>query len=284
MGREGETTSSHSTSQLRQRPPKRFLSSVAWLRHEYLSRKTKNHSYSLRAFARQLHLTSGSLSELLSEKRPVTLKLALRLADRLNLSAEDRTRFLEIVHRERSSDLLSKKMGAKEKVPNDYRQLSEDRFNVIAEWYHFAIMALFETEQSQGDPQWIAKRLGISVVEVRLALDRCLRLGLIEPKGSTYIPAGNLTTTHDIPSSALRRFHKQNLARAAETIETRAVEERDISAITMAIDPTRLVLAKKIILRFRRQMAKLLENGSKTEVYNLSILLMPLTQPEKSRG
>lgn len=258
-------------------------SSVDWLRAEYINRKRKNPSYSLRAFARQLCLPSGALSEILSLKRPMTQKLALRLVDRLNLSAEARSRFLYLVSKERASDSLVRKMGVQAPVDDNYQKLSEDRFNLIAEWYHFALMALLETEGCVQEPLWLARRLGISVVEVRNALERCMRLGLIEDRAGSWVPTGNLTTTHDVPSAALRRFHKQNLKRTSEMIESRTVSQRDISSITMAIDPEKLGLAKQVIQRFRRQMATLLENGSKKEVYTLSILLMPVTQQETNR-
>lgn len=85
-------------------------------------------------------------------------------------------------------------------------------------------------------------------------------------------------TTSDIPSAALRRSHRQTLEQAIESLEEVRIELRDITSITMAIDPARIGEAKTAIRRFRRDMAALLEDGRRTEVYNLNVQLVPVTR------
>ncbi len=62
---------------------------VEWLRAEFLKRKEKNQRFSLRAFARQLDIHPGRLSEIFSRKRMVTEKLFNKLTDKLNLPSEE---------------------------------------------------------------------------------------------------------------------------------------------------------------------------------------------------
>ena len=66
---------------------------VEWLQSEYLKRRAKNESYSLRAFSRQLGIASGPLSEIMAKKRRLTARQARALADRLAWSFEERERF-----------------------------------------------------------------------------------------------------------------------------------------------------------------------------------------------
>jgi len=47
--------------------------------------------------------------------------------------------------------------------------------------------------------------------------------------------------------------------------------------MTMAIDPKNLPEAKKLIREFRKNLSVLLEEGTKTEVYDLNIQLLPAT-------
>ncbi len=88
----------------------------------------------------------------------------------------------------------------------------------------------------------------------------------------------NVTTTHDVQSAALQLSHKQNLELAALALDEVAIEHRDITSITMAIDAKKLPLAKAMIKNFRRQLSEFLESGNKNEVYNLNVQLFPLTK------
>ena len=81
-----------------------------------------------------------------------------------------------------------------------------------------------------------------------------------------------------MPSRALQTYHKQNLEVAKRSIDEVAVEYRDISAVTIAINPAQLSEAKKNIQQFRIKMARLLACDHPTEVYTLAIQLFPVTR------
>lgn len=117
------------------------------------------------------------------------------------------------------------------------------------------------------------------MVEVRSAIERLRRVGALLDDGSNGLKVSDaFETTSDIPSAALRRSHRQTLEQAIESLEEVRIELRDITSITMAIDPARIGEAKTAIRRFRRDMAALLEDGRRTEVYNLNVQLVPVTR------
>lgn len=68
-----------------------------WLRAEYLRRRSRNPQYSLRAFARQIRLPVGSVSEFLAKRRPLTPKTGERLAVSLSLSPGERDSLLSLI-------------------------------------------------------------------------------------------------------------------------------------------------------------------------------------------
>jgi len=70
---------------------------VEWLRQEYVKRRTRNPSYSLRAFSRALHIPSGRISELFARKRTLTPALATRIARELSLSNEQQQDFFALL-------------------------------------------------------------------------------------------------------------------------------------------------------------------------------------------
>lgn len=242
------------------------------LLEELVDRKSRNTSYSLRAFARDLGVSTTTLSDVLAFKRHLSKKNALRVADRLALSpAQIQSVISEIEGREFSF--------AGEDA--EYVQLREDTFATISEWYYFAILNLAKIPNNRADEVWIAERLGLSPVVVRSALARLERLNLITFRNGRLKRTGqSLSSTHDVPSSALRKFHKQNLERATYSIDHDSIDRRFINSVTMAIDPAQLEEAKAMIVRFRERMAALLEKGKPQEVYTLAIQLFPLTRKE----
>ncbi len=240
-----------------------------WLRAEYARRRAKNPYYSLRAFARHLQIPSGPLSEILVRKRPLSKKMAAKIAARLGFTVFETELFV--------NPATAKKLRYKD-ASKTYQQISSDRFSVIADWYHFGLLSLMRTQDFKNEVPWIAKRLGISNTEVRSAMERLFRLGLIRKKGRSFEPTGNLATTQDVPSSAGRQYLNQGLQQAASALENTPIELRDITSITMAIDPAKLPIAKKLIQQFRHNLAELLEEEPSSEVYKLNVQLFPMTK------
>jgi uncharacterized protein (TIGR02147 family) len=168
-------------------------------------------------------------------------------------------------------------------LPKDSLQpptvVQSDAFWLISDWYHFAILELLDTSDFQDDSGWIAARLGLSLDTVEGALERLLRTGLMRLEGGKYRKTNErVMTTEDIESQALRMSHRQSLNQAIGALDEIQVRDRDISSITMAVDVSKLPLAKELIRDFRRRLAALLESGERTEVYNLNIQLLPVTR------
>lgn len=257
---------------------------IDWIRAAYAERRERNASYSLRAFARDVRVPSGRLSEILSGRRRLTTLQAERIADRLGMLPDQRDAFLGQVRSKEKLDATLRRAGATLAPPDaDWQSLSADAFYVVAEWEHWAILSLMRTDDWRDDVKWIAQRLGISAIEARGALDRLERVGLvIRLDGVLRRTEKNLTTSHDIPSSALRRSHRQTLEQAISCVEEYDVTERDITSVSFVTNPSRLPMAKELIREFRRRLATALEDGAEhTEVYNLNIQLVPVTKIRK---
>lgn len=247
-----------------------------WLANEFLKRRKKNPRYSLRSFAQKTGISSGRLSEILSGKRRLTARLCERVADGLLLSPEQRETLAQLLAKGRRAQVAS--------VSPAFKPVNADVFKAIADWEHWALLSLLRTDDFHSDISWMAQRLGISVVEVRQALQRLLRLGLITREGSTYRRVSeHLTTTHEIPSAALKKSHVQSLKQAIACITDVPLELRDVTSVTMVIDPERLPEAKQLIREFRRQLAVIMENGAKKEIYNLNIQFVPVSKPQRSQ-
>lgn len=248
----------------------------SWLEAEYLRRKKANPAFSLRSFARILEIPSGRLSQLFSRKRNLTPSLGRKIALRLHLDPNKTQQLLKSIEVERK---LRRKNHISSIV---YEPLDMDQFQTIADPLHFSILSLLETKDFLATVPAIARRLQIDSVEARAAVERLRRLGLIAGEAEIrLVKAAGLTTSHDVSNSALQLAHKKVLEESIEALEAVAVEDRDITSITMAIDPKKIPEAKKRIRDFRRTLCDFLESGERTEVYRLNIQVIPLTMRKK---
>lgn len=252
-----------------------------WLEAEYLRRRQKNQAYSLRAFARLLDLPSGRVSQLLSRKRNFTPELGRKIAVQLSFDPVTAQHFLASIDGSRRK----KRPALPEASARELTALPMDQFEAIADPIHFAILSLLETKAFSGLEKDIAQRLGLDVVEARAASKRLTRLGLtrVDAKGRLRLARSpGLATSHDVQNAALRRSHRKVMQDAEAALEEVAVELRDITSITMAIDPARLPEAKEKLRALRRSMSEFLECGNRTEVYRLNVQLVPVTKRKKS--
>ncbi|MEK2646504.1 TIGR02147 family protein [Bdellovibrio sp. BCCA] len=233
------------------------------------TRRLRNPKYSMRAFARDLGLSPGRLSDLLSGRRLPGKELRSRIVNALKMSEDESKQFLNLIEKQK---LLVDEKG-------DAHQLSEDEFALIADWENYAVMMLMGTHDFRSHEPWMAERLGISESRIRKALERLHRLNLIKlEKGLWERTHHRVTTTHDVPSQILRESHRQILEQAIASLMQDDPAIRDITSITIPSDPEKIPEAKKIIRDFRRKMTRLLTEGRSTEVYNLNIQLVPVTK------
>lgn len=250
---------------------------------EFESRTSLNPSYSMRAYARDIDLSASQLNDILKGRKGLSSKKSLIVANKIGLEKEEILLFKALVEKEHGrSDRI--KFLAQEYIEevthkNNYKGLSQDTFEIISDWYHFAILSAMELDSFDGTIAYLVKKLGIDFKSIEEAIKRMLREKMIDIRNNKFVITGEMySTTHDVESKALKNSHKQTLKQALDCIDTVPVELRDISSITMAIDPDKIGEAKELLREFRHKISKLLESGKKTEVYNINLQLVPVSK------
>jgi uncharacterized protein (TIGR02147 family) len=251
----------------------------------YEERSSRNSSYSLRAFARDLGLSASGLSQILSGKQGLSVELAAQIADRLQMNEVEKKRVCALAE---SRHARSKKQRELARIRLSEFAVSPttvqlDAFRVISEWYHFAILELTRLEGFEGTPQWIADALEINEKSAELAIERLLRLELLEKDGGQLKAAEDFVTTpSDLPSDAVKKFHDQVLEKARQALVFQSVAERDFSSVTMAVSHEDMPKAKEWIREFRRTFTRNMEaNPKKDSLYQLSIQFFRLDHQSK---
>lgn len=247
-----------------------------WLVKELADRKLRNPAYSLRSFSKHLGISAAGLSQVLSGKRPLSHKAALKIVDRCAMSPDQAQGFLASALGKSWSETLQRMDVL---LPGQFEELELESFRAISDWQHYAILGLSATNDNRSDEAWIAAQLGITRKQAREAFARLLKLGLIARRGKRFYRCRTqLTVPTQGWEPALQKYHQQNLRKAEEALSSQAANLEMFSAITMAVDESQLPKAREIIRQFRRRLCRLLESGNQERVYTLAVQLFPLSQ------
>jgi len=255
------------------------------LNQEFDSRKNLNKMYSLRAYARDLEIPASNLCCILSGKRGMSVEKSYEVACKLGLKGNEKDLFITLVEKEHARRKVERLRAEKLlQTSLKYNQIDNFSFDLISNWYYFAILAAMDLHHYDGSQLFLSEHLSLDKEIVKEALATLLKIKLIIKEDGHYkLQAFNLRTDTDFPSMALRNSHKQSLKQAIDSIDEFEVEDRDITSMTMAIDKRKIAEAKKRITKFRRELCEFLESGEKNAVYNLNIQLHPLTNKDQLR-
>jgi uncharacterized protein (TIGR02147 family) len=249
---------------------------------ELLKRVKNNPVYSGRAFARDLKVSNAFLFQVLNGKRSLSEGKGLQVAKALGWPSEKVDLFLKLIRLETCKDPSLKNLLYQEiQAEDSFFNLDLERFRLVSDWIHFAIMELTRVRGFDSDSKWIAKRLGVSKPEVEDAVERLLAIGLLFKNGDKLQIAKNVSIA-DVPSEAIRQFHKTHLNKAVLAMDEQKYDLRHFSGITTAINPKKIPEAEKMIKAFRRKLMRHLETGEKTAVYQVAFQFFQLDKGENS--
>ncbi len=253
------------------------------LKSEFEARKSRGRELSMNAFAKFIGVTPSHLNDIFSKRRGLSDAKADQISKKLKLSPEEKEFFINSVahlharsaaEREKAAECLAKLQRNKLTI------IQADVFALVSQWQHFAILELSRLENFNYDPKWIAAKLGI---EVRLAADSMKRLEslnlMILKDGSWQAFKGNLRTTSDVPSAAIKSHHHQVLNIAQKALQLQDVHSREFRTTMLAVDKSVVALAKEKIRNFDLEMSELLTSKStdRTELYCLATQFFSLT-------
>jgi uncharacterized protein (TIGR02147 family) len=255
----------------------------AVLLEELETREARNPAYSRRAFARDLGLSAGFLSDLLHGQKRLTEKRAYAIAEKLGMS-EHRTRQftalvrLELARDPRSRGLIESELAALSGGASvRFEPIQSDAIRDNFSWLHFAIYEIATLADFVNDPRWIARKLGITVVEAETTLGQLVRAGMLENEGGTLRPASPFVVFQKPPAEKIQRFHRTMLDRARASLPRHGVDA-EFGSIIMAYDSARLPEAIEIMRRFQAEMAELSLKTPKRRLYHLGIQFYPITE------
>jgi uncharacterized protein (TIGR02147 family) len=216
-----------------------------------------------------LDVDHSTLSQWLRGRRPMSARSVVALGEKLGLAPEKIQEYVDRAAREDRSG-PSRPDGS----------LTAETVALIADWYHFALLELTRLREFRTDSRWIARVLDISVDEVNVALQRLIRLDLLD-MASTHEwvdKSGDATVSIDaLAPEDVKRLQDQSRCISAHAIRSVPLTLRDHTSITLAISSRALPRAFELVSRFRQQLIETLQDGEPDDVYQIEVALFPVT-------
>ncbi|MGE4132964.1 MAG: TIGR02147 family protein [Bdellovibrionales bacterium] len=214
-----------------------------YLRQELELRQKRRPQYSLRAFARDMEISPSFLCEFLAGRQGLSRERVEWLGGKLGLSSEQQEHFWDLIESKfgRSPSVRkSARVRLAQRTQDDQGNLSLEKFRLIAEWYHFALLEILGLPESRYTNLELAEILGISSAEVREAIHRLASLGLLElstVNGVSLIKVCDevTSTVEQGASRAIQIAHQQTLQLHADQIEHKSIEERETLSVCLSI-------------------------------------------------
>jgi uncharacterized protein (TIGR02147 family) len=251
------------------------------LQREFDLIKSKNKSFSLRSFAKKLDLSATHISLVLLGKKNLSISSSEKIAQKLKWSETKTRKFITLVQAEHSSSDYSKAAALEQmdKIKSrdvDFNTLSIDTFEIISNWYYGAILTALTIKDFNATTKNISERFHLDLMETTLAMKRLQKLNLVKLNRTKWVATNQFLAIKEIPSEAIRKYHKDMLSLAGAALENQSFNEREFSNFTIAVDPERFEEAKKKIKDFSKELFTFMEGENPTKVYQLSVQLFKL--------
>lgn len=238
------------------------------LKNELVSRQSKNKLYSLRAFSRDLQVSTAALSSFLNGRRELSKKNIQQIVKKLKLSALEydlRVSSLSQIKNESSEDVIA-----------------PETLNEISDWYFFALLNLGRTLKCTSDEYILAEQLALEPRVIKAAIEKLVALKYLKIVNKTIIrTTRRIRTTSDVPSQAIKKLHRSFLQKSAAVLNTINPSDREFISLCIASQSSKLPLAKEILRKFVAEMNNSLDGSKNDQVYTLNIQFYPLLASQK---
>jgi uncharacterized protein (TIGR02147 family) len=249
------------------------------LRERLRAAVRRNPRFSLRSFARRLGIDHSTLSQVLRRKRRLSARALETIGKRLGLG-DEAIRAYAVSYKKRPR--AGNRRENIQKIDLDL-----DTFQLLCAWHHHAILELIHIRDFKTDSRWIANALGIAVEDVTIALQRLLRLGLLEmaARDRWIDKSGDVEFQGALTDQACDLMNQEILDLTAEAIRVVPARHRVHRQMVVAIDSRKLPVLQALADEFMQELRSLVsEWDAKDDVYHVAISLFPITTLKKTRG
>ena len=211
-----------------------------YLRFELNVRQHRRPQYSLRAFARDLNVSPSSLCEFLAGRQGLSRSRVGQIAEKIRLSEEQELHLWDLVEARFARDRSERRAAevrAERRASASQKRLPIERFRLVADWYHFALLEILSLENVFFTHEEMATALGLSLEELTGAIQRLDRLQLLklDDQGRLRTNSQVTVTGGQEADEAIRLCHQQTLRLHAESVETKGMDARESLSVCFKV-------------------------------------------------
>jgi uncharacterized protein (TIGR02147 family) len=272
----------------------KYIDYRRFLADYYNEKKKTTRHFSYRYFAQKAGFKSPNfLKQVIEGDRNLTRRMVERFLTALKLSKKESVFFRNLV-------LFNQAKTASEKQEHysvlvsmmDYiseHKLRGDQYDYFNKWYTSVIRELVCLYNFRDDYRLLANLVKpkIKLTEAREALQLLLRLKLIKKQADgTYKQVDSaITSGTDMISLARRDFNRTMINLAAESLDQFAVDERNVSCITMGISKPCYEVLLAELAAFKERVVSIVNKDAKSSrVYQFNFQLFPLSDDTRNIG
>lgn len=160
--------------------------------------------------------------------------------------------------------------------------------HLLKDWANVYIKDLVRLKWFNENPSDIAKQLNglFSAKRIRQSLRFLVHHGFLmrNAKGRLVENENLVTTSDNVPSTHIRRFHRNALAIAQRALEIYAVDRRKASTLVVALNKHSHAELKKLLQDFDRQLMNFAEQHSykeATSLYQIILNVSPIFEEKE---
>lgn len=256
------------------------------LKEQFKYIQRQNPQYSMRALARDLKLAPSFVSEILNGKRSIPKS---RLSSFKNVLKMDDIKSTLLDHS--LAQEIKMKFPQIENIKNEknippvweYTEMVSKQFPLLSHWINIALMDLVTCSNFDPNPDVIARRLQITKNEAIDAFNLLVRMEFIKQENGRWIKSSKkikFPTRQSMP--IVRELHSQLIKLALKKLQVETTDKdfqnRLINGFVFAGNPKKFTAARSKLNEALFEVVEMLSEGECSEVYQLNVQFLPITQ------
>ena len=244
------------------------------LKKIYAEKKGKNAKFSMRAFARKIGISQGRLSEIMSGKRNLTLRVAQKFVSACQLNQNEQKKIYDLVRAQKH--LKTKKIVER-------RFISSEDFEKICHWPYYALLALIESSGIDTTVDEYAQKLQIEKIILIEMLKQLEKIAMIKNDHGCYSLVEESTiTTQDVLSHTIQKFHQELVVFHLSQMEKIPIDLRMVESLILPFSINKVPQAKRMVRHFLEEFQKKFGHSKGEDVFGISLLFSPLNRLKES--
>jgi uncharacterized protein (TIGR02147 family) len=261
-----------------------YLDYRSFLEDWFEDRKKTNRRFSHRLFARLAgHKNPSLLLQVVHGKRNLTDASTDGFLRALKLGDEEARFFRLLVQLDQARTHEERRVAweaiAATRRFRQARNVDALAVRFLQDWTLPAVHELSRLPGFINDHEWVADALQPSIGkrDAKRALAELEELGLLKDGKATD---QTIVTPHQMTAVAVRDYHRQMMARAADCLDEVPAEQRHFGAVTVAVSEDLLPQLKDEVAAFQERLLELCDGSEITpdRVMQVNIQLFPLSK------